>query len=128
MIVTYPPDGTQIGVAEPFGETFFIPYSSSLSDAKNGDAVWVWWFFGNASTMIALSTGVGQLANPYAVFSEAARFSVDRNNNLVMSYPNTGFPSDSFAIVDGALVMNDPGDFDASAYSLDENMNLVLTY
>lgn len=59
--VTVPPDGTKMGVAEPFGETFFVPYSSTLANAQKGDAVWVWWFYGNASTMIALSTGTGQI-------------------------------------------------------------------
>lgn len=128
MLVTYPPDGVQIGVAEPFGETFFIPYSSSLASAKTGDAVWVWWFFGNASTMIALSTGVGQLSNPYAVVPQAPRFYVNNHNMLVMSYPNEGFSSDALSIVDGELLLNDPGDFADGDYALDENMNLVLTY
>lgn len=61
MMVTVPPDGTQIGVAEPFGDTIYVPYSSALSGAVAGDAVWVWWFFDNASTMIAMSTGAGQI-------------------------------------------------------------------
>ena len=61
MSVTVPPDGTTVGVAEPFGETIQIPYSSSLSTLAKGDTVWVWWYYNNASTMIAVTTGSGQL-------------------------------------------------------------------
>ena len=62
MAVTSAPNGTTIGVAEPFGNSIQIPYSSSLSGVSTGDAVWVWWFYGNASTMIAMTTGEGQLS------------------------------------------------------------------
>lgn len=62
MNVTVAPNGSTIGVAEPFGDTVQIPYLSSLSGAKVGDAVWVNWYFNNASTMIASSMGDGQVS------------------------------------------------------------------
>lgn len=64
MLVTTAPNGTVIGVAEPYGEEVLIPYSSSLGNAKVDDAVWVWFYFNNASTMIAVTTGEGQFEFP----------------------------------------------------------------
>lgn len=64
MMVTTAPDGSVIGVAEPFGQEILIPYSSSLSDAQVNDAVWVWYYFNNASTMIAMTTGESQFSFP----------------------------------------------------------------
>ena len=63
MTVTTAPNGTSIGVAEPYGEEITIPYLSTLSGAVVGDAVWVWYYFNNASTMIAMSMGNGQMYN-----------------------------------------------------------------
>lgn len=64
MVVTTEPDGSVIGVAEPFGDEMLIPYSSLLSGAKMDDSVWVVYFFNNASTMIAMTTGNGQFRFP----------------------------------------------------------------
>lgn len=62
MTVTSAPNGTTIGVCEPFDTvTYRIPYSSAVSGAKVGDAVWVQWYFDNASTMIAMSFGDGDI-------------------------------------------------------------------
>lgn len=61
MTVTTAPNGSVIGVAEPYGEEILIPYLSTLSGAAVGDAVWVWYYFNNASTMIAMSMGNGQI-------------------------------------------------------------------
>lgn len=61
MSVTTAPSGGLVGVTEPFCDEIFVPYSSALSDLKVGDAVWVWYFFNNASTMIVLSRGNGQI-------------------------------------------------------------------
>lgn len=66
MQVKVPPNGSTIGVAEPYGETIQIPYSFALSEAREGDAVWVWEYFSNASTMIALAYGNGQLNDFYS--------------------------------------------------------------
>ena len=60
MMVVTPPDGKLVGVAEPYGQTVFVPYSSALTLVP-GDAVWVYWYFGNASTMIVIAKGDGQL-------------------------------------------------------------------
>ena len=59
MSVTTAPDGTVMGVSAPFGEEIMIPYTSALSSASVGDAVWVTWYYGNASTMIATAVGDG---------------------------------------------------------------------
>ena len=60
MIVTTAPSGSVIGVAEPYGLEVLIPYSSAISSAAVGDAVWVWYYYNNASTMIAMTMGDGQ--------------------------------------------------------------------
>lgn len=65
MTVMSAPNGSTIGVAEPFGQTVNIPYSSALSNVKVGDTVWVDWKFGNASTMVAMATGEGQIVPDY---------------------------------------------------------------
>lgn len=62
MLVTTAPNGTVIGVSEPYGQEILIPYLSTLSDAQVNDAVWVWYYFNNASTMIAMTTGEGQFS------------------------------------------------------------------
>lgn len=59
MVCTTAPNGSVIGVAEPFGNEVKIPYSSSVSNAQVGDAVWVQWYYDNASTMLAISFGDG---------------------------------------------------------------------
>lgn len=72
MSVTTAPDGTVMGVSAPFGEEIMIPYTSALSSASVGDAVWVTWYYGNASTMIATAFGDGQSTpsmNPFPVGS-----------------------------------------------------------
>ena len=65
MQVDEPPNGSVIGVSEPYGNTVRVPYSAALQAAKAGDAVWVMWFFDNASTMIAVATGEGQMIPDY---------------------------------------------------------------
>jgi hypothetical protein len=62
MAVTTPPVNGVVGVTETFCPEIFVPCSASLSDLRVGDAVWVWYFFNNASTMIVLSRGNGQFS------------------------------------------------------------------
>lgn len=60
MTVISAPNGTTIGVCEPFDTVSYnIPYSSAVNGAQVGDAVWVQWYFDNASTMIAVCYGDG---------------------------------------------------------------------
>lgn len=73
MTVMAAPNGSTIGVAEPFGETVYIPYSSTLANAKVGDSVWVDWKFNNASTMVAMATGEGQIVPDYMEINESNR-------------------------------------------------------
>ena len=65
MTVMSTPNGSTIGVAEPFGQIVNIPYSSALANVKVGDTVWVDWKFDNASTMVAMATGEGQIVPDY---------------------------------------------------------------
>ena len=65
MVVKTPPNGTTIGVIEPYETNAInIPYSSAVKDVEAGEAVWVQWFFGNASTMMAIAHGDGDM--PFA--------------------------------------------------------------
>ena len=129
MKVTSAPDGSVLGVAEPYGDTHYIPYSSSLSNVSVGESVWVWWFFNNAATMIALSYGDGQISNPFAVSSEAPRFYVDlASGQLVYRYPAGAYAADSFSMTDGSLFVNDGGNYPESAYSINANQALILNY
>jgi hypothetical protein len=63
MTVMTAPNGQTVGVGEPFGKTFNVPYSSALN-LSVGDSVWVYWYFGNASTMIVMAMGDGQPSKP----------------------------------------------------------------
>lgn len=65
MTVMTAPNGQTIGVAAPFEKTVDIPYSSALANVRVGDAVWVEWRYNNASTMIAMATGEGQILPDY---------------------------------------------------------------
>lgn len=49
-----------IGVTEAFGGSeVMIPYKSTLAGVTAGTSVWVYWFYGDASTMVAMQTGGG---------------------------------------------------------------------
>ena len=61
MVVTTAPDGSVIGVAEPYGEEILIPYSTALSGVEVGDTVWVWMYYSSATNAIAMAKGDGQL-------------------------------------------------------------------
>lgn len=95
MTVTTAPEDGVIGVTETYGDEIFIPYSSEISSAQAGDAVWVWWFCNNASAMIALSMGNGQLKSD----REPVPASVsDRLNDTSITSPWT---NSGGVIVDG---------------------------
>ena len=57
MTVTVAPDGTTVGVAEAFGDTIQIPYSSALAAVTVGAGVWCVWMEGDASTLVAMWPG-----------------------------------------------------------------------
>lgn len=59
MIVDRPPDGRTVGVSEPYGQTCYIPYNSGLAGSVAGMPLWVYWYFNDASTMIAFTNGDG---------------------------------------------------------------------
>lgn len=86
-VVTAPSNGL-IGVAEPYGEEMMIPYSSLLSNAQAGDAVWVWYYFNNASTMIAMATGTGQLS--FGAQEEQEIEVTAQNTSVNSSWTNSG--------------------------------------
>lgn len=60
MTVMTPPNGKTVGVAEPFGPTLDVPYSTAISHLVVGDSVWVQYFYDNASTMFVVCRGNGQ--------------------------------------------------------------------
>ena len=62
MTVTTAPANGVVGVAEPFGEEMLLPYSSALTGLTVGTAVWAVYYFGNASTMIVMAKGDGQIS------------------------------------------------------------------
>jgi hypothetical protein len=51
MTVTVAPNGTTIGVAEPYGNTIQIPYASNLSLAI-GNSVWVDYAYGMTNAIV----------------------------------------------------------------------------
>lgn len=60
MKVITAPNGRTVGVREPYANKVFdLPYSSALT-LNVGDPVIVYWYFGNASTMIVMAKGDGQ--------------------------------------------------------------------
>jgi hypothetical protein len=130
MKVTVAPNGSTLGVAEPYGDTHMVPYSSSLSNVNVGESVWVWWFFNNAATMIALSYGDGQISNPFSISNEAPRFYIDINTcALIYKFPAGSYTQNSFGLgADGDLVVNDGGNFPESDYSINANQDLILNY
>ena len=73
MTVMTAPNGQTIGVAAPFEKTVDIPYSSALANVRVGDAVWVEWRYNNASTMIAMATGEGQILPDYGQITMPSR-------------------------------------------------------
>lgn len=61
--VTTAPDGSKIGVKQPFGtQEIFIPYSAEVADAKVGDTVLVMWW-NSLSTAKAWYYGSGPAAS-----------------------------------------------------------------
>lgn len=61
--VTTAPDGSKIGVKQPFGtQEIFIPYSAEVADAKVGDTVLVMWW-NSLSTAKAWYFGSGPAAS-----------------------------------------------------------------
>lgn len=56
--VVSPPNGSKIGVKQPFGAVVSIPYCAEVADAKVGDTVLVLWW-GSLSTAKAWCYGDG---------------------------------------------------------------------
>lgn len=93
MMVTSAPNGTTVGVSEPYGTTINIPYSTALSGVIPGDSVWVIWFFNNASTMVAMLDAYGQPVPQYDLLnvsnvnllaaSNLIQTALDETGNLV---------------------------------------------
>lgn len=90
MTVMSAPNGSTVGVAEPFGQTVNIPYSSALANVKVGDTVWVDWKFDNASTMVAMATGDGQIVPDYFDYNDANRNLLEARKFIQTSLSNQG--------------------------------------
>lgn len=68
--VTTAPDGSKIGVKQPFGSReIFIPYSAEVADAKVGDTVLVMWWH-SLSTAKAWYFGSGPAGNHDKLISQ----------------------------------------------------------
>lgn len=68
--VTTAPDGSKIGVKQPFGtREIFIPYSAEVADAKVGDTVLVMWW-NSLSTAKAWYFGSGPAGNRDKLISQ----------------------------------------------------------
>lgn len=97
MTVMSAPNGHTVGVSEPFGQTINIPYSSALANVKVGDTVWVDWKFDNASTMVAMSTGDGQIVPDYFDYNDANRNLLEARKFIQTSLTNDGDLTDPTA-------------------------------
>ena len=97
MTVMSAPNGSTIGVSEPFGQTINIPYSSALANVRVGDTVWVDWKFDNASTMVAMATGDGQIVPDYFDYNDANRNLLEARKFIQTSLTNNGDLSDPTA-------------------------------
>lgn len=100
MVCTTAPNGSVIGVAEPFGNEVKIPYSSSVSNAQVGDAVWVQWYYDNASTMLAISFGDGSSQEYLPLTGGTVTGSITSTRN------GFGFYSNAASSVAGFLASN----------------------
>ena len=109
MVVVTAPNGSTIGVREPFDTvTFNIPYSSAVSSAIVGDTVWAQWYFDNASTMLAVSFGDGSNSYSFPLSIQnggtgASNVSSARDNlgmangSGVITYTENNYISDTYA-------------------------------
>ena len=117
MVVTTAPDGSVIGVAEPYGEEILIPYSSALSGVEVGDAVWVWMYYSSSTNAIAMANGEGQISfdDPPPVSGTVSvvlsdtylTSSWENSGGTIISGPSTGQGTLSFAVSgvpDGASI------------------------
>lgn len=76
--VTTAPNGTKIGVSQPFGDEIFVPYSAEVANARVGDTVLlVWW--NSLSTAKAYYFGDG--------YKGGAVTSVDGRTGAVSTVP-----------------------------------------
>ena len=121
MVVKTPPNGSTIGVIEPYESSAVnIPYSSAVKDAEAGEAVWVQWFFGNASTMMAIAYGDGDM--PYALETDL-NHAVSPNFAYILDLPSSGYTSSSnqYTFPDDGFLMIKGGDNGQTAvlYSAD---------
>ena len=59
MTVISVPNGSTIGVTEPFGTTINVPYVSTLSSVSVGDSVWVDYAYGMTNAVATMRVGGG---------------------------------------------------------------------
>lgn len=89
MRVMTAPNGQTIGVGDPFAETAIqIPYTSVVASAQVGDAVWVQWYYNNASTMLAVGYGNGVDSDAQDAFT-GLEYAVDANTESLSEIRGT---------------------------------------
>lgn len=60
-VTTAPSSSTKtVGVTEPFGNEYFVPFLPGVADAQIGDVVWVEFMFGASNAFVAMYANVSQ--------------------------------------------------------------------
>ena len=69
IVTTAPSSVTKtIGVTEPFGNEYFVPFLSSVADAGIGEAVWVEFMYGASNAFVSMYANVERTSYGGAVF------------------------------------------------------------
>ena len=68
-VTTAPSSSTRtVGVTEPFGNEYFIPFLPGVADAQIGDVVWVEFMFGASNAFVAMYANVSQTCGGGGVY------------------------------------------------------------
>lgn len=60
-VTTAPSSATKtIGVTEPFGDEYFVPFLSGVADAQIGDVVWVEFMYGASNAFVSMFASVSK--------------------------------------------------------------------
>lgn len=62
-VTTAPDSGTKtVGVTEPFGQEYFVPYLPGVAAATVGDVVWVEFMFGASNSFASMFANISDTA------------------------------------------------------------------
>ena len=69
IVTTAPSSATKtVGVTEPFGNEYFVPFLSSVADAGIGEAVWVEFMYGASNAFVSMYANVERTSYCGSVF------------------------------------------------------------